>query len=502
MQPSQAFRGRSERRSLMDGSLFRRTFSFSEDGAIGRLRQRVTMDEDMCGMQLVAAAKRGDIHKLKSLLKNKKSDIEYADLEGRTAMHHASKNGHLSVVEHLSSAGGKINAQDYSGKTALYEALANDDIELVNFLKKHGAVDSEKFAEKERTFDGGSMETGDVVSHSVVKKLCVLSSVPFVLLVAMQGSWFLFMFAILTAVWFVFIAAYLVSELSVRPPWYQPAPGKPLTQQGLPEYWQGIYTNPKYDHDLTYEDVEFKSGRYTIRGWWIQGTTDKCLIFVHGGGRDRRAWLRHLKTLRNDGEYSALLFDLREHGASDGSGIGFHYGITESRDVESAAAWAKANRGMSMVVVIGTSVGGSAVIIAAAHSDNIDLVVSENPVTHATALQQFHLENNVNTYIGSSFSLRLFAAVFGAVASAMLKARIGITSKEAIHVVSGLRQPILLMHGRGDKVVPHCHSEELFALASEPKELWMAPDAFHCGLFDRYPQEFNSRVSSFLKKHL
>ncbi len=58
------------------------------------------------------------------------------------------------------------------------------------------------------------------------------------------------------------------------------------------------------------------------------------------------------------------------------------------------------------------------------------------------------------------------------------------------------------MHGTAVTVIPYSHSEELFARALEPKELWIAADAPHSGLFDTHPEEFTTRVSAFLVEHL
>lgn len=51
-------------------------------------------------------------------------------------------------------------------------------------------------------------------------------------------------------------------------------------------------------------------------------------------------------------------------------------------------------------------------------------------------------------------------------------------------------RPILLMHGTQDDLVPVVHSERIYEKALEPKQLWIAEDAWHCALFDKHPKEF------------
>ena len=72
----------------------------------------------------------------------------------------------------------------------------------------------------------------------------------------------------------------------------------------VPPYWQGIFTNPKHDLGLVYEDVEFTSwGNLTLRGWYVPAAaqTPIALALVHGGGLDRRAWLRHVGFFHKEG---------------------------------------------------------------------------------------------------------------------------------------------------------------------------------------------------------
>lgn len=42
--------------------------------------------------------------------------------------------------------------------------------------------------------------------------------------------------------------------------------------------------------------------------------------------------------------------------------------------------------------------------------------------------------------------------------------------------------PLLLMHGTADQVIPAKHSQILFELAQEPKQLILIPNGTHLGL--------------------
>eukprot|EP00163_Fabomonas_tropica_P021662 TRINITY_DN37797_c0_g1_i1.p1 TRINITY_DN37797_c0_g1~~TRINITY_DN37797_c0_g1_i1.p1 ORF type:complete len:388 (-),score=69.45 TRINITY_DN37797_c0_g1_i1:91-1254(-) len=313
----------------------------------------------------------------------------------------------------------------------------------------------------------------------------------------------------------VFLAAYYISGVCMCPPWYKPSlnPSQGLTQDMLPEYWQGIQNDPKTDLGLDYDDVEFVNtvSGATLRGWHVppKGTPkDVAAVLVHGGGRDRRAFLRHVPIFHDNG-YSCLLFDFSEHGCSDGTGRGFTYGVREHHDVTAAVRFAKDTLKFKHIVVVATSVGATASIMAAALDTNIDAVVAENPLTRAEELLQNIYWKGIDYFLGKRWSRNLVTRAFGRILVAVFLMRIGAieedhlwsTHKGAIDLVHAISpRPILIMHGTNDNIIPHSHSERIHAVAREPKEIWLAKGAVHCALYDKYPDEYRERVLGFMDR--
>jgi len=191
---------------------------------------------------------------------------------------------------------------------------------------------------------------------------------------------------------------------------------------------------------------------------------------------------------------------------SDGKNRGFSYGIRESYDVAAAVDYMRKKREMEKVAVIGTSVGASSVILAAANlRSQIDCIIAENPLTHPVELLKFHLNNLITNYLPNVHRKPYFRALFFQIIRLVFLFRIGgllDNNIGAIDVLDKIKIPILLMHGKDDDIIPVTQSMQLYEKANEPKELWLAEETWHCALFDKQPIEYRQRVIGFITKYI
>lgn len=162
-------------------------------------------------------------------------------------------------------------------------------------------------------------------------------------------------------------------------------------------------------------------------------------------------------------------------------------------------------RGFERVAVVGTSVGAAACVMAAAVDPKISLVIAENPLLTCAKLQDHHITKLLGGYFHHTAWSRAMFSIFRRSCSAWLNFRIGNMPSlrcQPMHVIASISpRPVLIMHGTYDAVIPPAQSEQLFALAQEPKELWLAAEAAHCGLYNTHPEEFKRRVIGFLRRH-
>jgi len=300
---------------------------------------------------------------------------------------------------------------------------------------------------------------------------------------------------------FVLAVGWLGSNQALRPPWYQhrtPEQGLvPMDPAADFFVWQGGYRDPRTDLGLDYETVELSArDGSTLRGWYVPGEAGATagVVAVHGGGADRREFLRQVPVFHRAG-YPVLLFDCREQGISDGAGRGISLGIRESEDAAAAVAWAKRSRGLERVALIGTSQGAASAILAAAAEPSIDVVIAENSFTS--------IEDLVRD-VGGLEDVRPTPGWAARVVAAFAIWRMGGSGRPApIDVVAAIApRPLLLMHGTKDQAIPTAHSERLRVAAREPVELWIVEGGEHSALFNRAPEEWERRVVGFLSRWL
>ena len=310
--------------------------------------------------------------------------------------------------------------------------------------------------------------------------------------------------------WYLIFVAFVACEVAMRPPWYR-YPGLP--KSGNPPYWGSYVHDPKRDLGLEFEDVFVCKGHpactdgvkckhFKLSGWFIPHAQnqDRVVVCVHGAGRDRRAFLRHVPVFYELG-YSVLLFDLSEHGLSDGNNRGFSFGAREAGDVVSVVQYLGLSRNVKEIVLAGTSTGATSAILAAAQFQvGLDLgvqitgIVAENPFARPADLFRHHLEDFLRNYLSQNRHHMWRRLVFWFF-SRVLLFRIGmLMNYGAEDAVPTINCPLLVMHSKADTVVPFSHGERVYNAALGKRLFMSVEEADHCALYDRYPDEWIAAV--------
>jgi pimeloyl-ACP methyl ester carboxylesterase len=206
---------------------------------------------------------------------------------------------------------------------------------------------------------------------------------------------------------------------------------------------------------------------------------------------------------------NVLGIDFRGHGDSDPGPSTF--GMLEVEDVAGALAWL-GERGITRVAMFGTSMGGMAALAAvavlgdgslaaadAAPSPTRTAVDAPRPAIVAVVADSTPPEAEIPVANRMRGPFRRFIAgrVFDAAAR-----RLGADPRELEPArIIGLVEPVpvLLMHGDADATVPLADGQRLADLAGQHAEHWIVPGADHSGGHATAGQDYERRVTDFLR---
>ena len=231
--------------------------------------------------------------------------------------------------------------------------------------------------------------------------------------------------------------------------------------------------------------------RVTISAWHLPapGAT-RAVIIAHGVG-DRRGkeftvpaheLLAHLVAHG----FTVLAIDLRGHG--DSSPARMTYGERERNDILGAADWLL-GRGYApgTIGVLGLSMGGVAGIGAAGAEPAIGALVIDSSCADFLAMLREHFR---------SYSKLPRFFLPGALLIGQFLTGVRLQRLRPAELLRGIaRRPVLVIHARGDALVPAAHAQALAEAGSGA--LWLTDGAQHLGSFAADPQAYCACVGQF-----
>lgn len=243
------------------------------------------------------------------------------------------------------------------------------------------------------------------------------------------------------------------------------------------------------DFGLDYEDATIKTADgLALSSWYVPAKqpTDAAMLVLHGYPADKGDILPRAAFLAE--KYNLLLIDFRYFGKSAGSYTSV--GPKEVEDALAGIAYLKA-KGNARIGIYGFSMGGAVALMTLDRDAAVAVVVAEAPYANLRLVSE-----EPYRYLGP---LRTLCAWLTAkAASAFMRLDVEQVSPE--RAASRTKVPVLLVHSRGDKVIPFRHAEILQdALKEDPgAEFWFPEGQSH----GQPSEEFANRVNAFLIKHL
>ena len=271
-----------------------------------------------------------------------------------------------------------------------------------------------------------------------------------------------------------------------------PAPGSAVRLDAF--VWPG---DPRTALGLAFEEIELEIEGGQAGAWYLEGTSDTWMIFVHGKGAPRNEALRLLPLAVERG-YHALVIDYRnDPGAPrDPSGT-YQYGLTERNDVAAAARHAKTSGGQD-IIVVGYSMGGSNVMSYLLESPLRNQTVAailDSPVLNVEAAVDHAADRE-------TLPLTSIALPQSLVSTAKWFAgwRFDINWEELNYVERwrDLHTPTLIIQGTGDETVPIGPAHELTRIRPDIVTLVTLPGVGHVLAWNADPEGYEAFVNAFL----
>lgn len=252
------------------------------------------------------------------------------------------------------------------------------------------------------------------------------------------------------------------------------------------------------NHNLPFSYVSFspRGANLKLAGWYVsQPGNQAALVFVHGIASTRSSLQRvDLAARLLPQGFNILLFDLRGHGSSEGDKVSGGY--YEQADVLGAFDFAH-QQGISAnyLGVLGSSLGGSATILAATQEPALQAVVADGAYAN---IFDVVVDEAARQSSLPRWSIPFF--IPGMTVVAQLAHGINLTSLRPEAAVEELAYPLLIIHGAADTRIPVAQSQRLHAAAPAGSQLWLVPEAEHANGFAHQPEEYTRRVSEYFAK--
>lgn len=255
------------------------------------------------------------------------------------------------------------------------------------------------------------------------------------------------------------------------------------------------YSFSPYELDLPAESVTFPPilGDYQVSGWYVSYPDATTTIITCPGYRSRKSDVLGMSAMLWKAGNNVLMFDYYGHGSAIGKPITLGY--REISDFLGAVAYAKGRAPQTHLGVLAYSMGAAIAIMAAARNNDLEAVVADSAFATHWSVVDYNVRH--------VFSLLSLPFVWVADYVMWWRAGYRFRQVEPLRDISRIApRPILIIHGGKDSMVDPHDAALLYNAAGEPKELWLLPEADHCGAYFVDRKAYTKKIIDFFDVNL
>jgi fermentation-respiration switch protein FrsA (DUF1100 family) len=255
------------------------------------------------------------------------------------------------------------------------------------------------------------------------------------------------------------------------------------------------YTFSPYELDLPAESITFApiQGDYKVSGWFVPRAEATTTILVCPGYRSRKSDMLGISALLWKAGHNVLIFDYYGHGSAIKTRLTLGY--REMNDFLGAVNYARERAPQTRLGVMAYSMGAAIAIMCSAHISDIEALIADSAFATHWGVVDYNIRRAVH--------LPSMPFVWLADYLMWWRARYRFSQVEPVRDIGRFSpRPILIIHGGKDSIVNPQDAMLLYKAANEPKELWLLPEADHCGAYFVDRLAYTKKVITFFEQAL